>query len=136
MPIPDIRLDNVRIRDIVIPDVPKWMSSDPPQANPALPPVTTIVGTPIVNIPGCVEAHKDNKENVNLKNEDDKGRRYVNIYAADNDSRISDFMLSEAIEKIVDISTDYVSLSDAVVDGEELVYEMLTDEEIKNLRGE
>ena len=31
------------------------------------------VGTPIVNIPGCVEAHKDNKENVNLKNEDDKG---------------------------------------------------------------
>ena len=73
MPIPDIRLDNVRIRDIVIPDVPKWMSSDPPQAIPVLPPVTTIVGTPIVNIPGCVEAHKDNKENVNLKNEDDKG---------------------------------------------------------------
>ena len=73
MSIPHIRLDNVRIRDIVIPDVPKWMSSDPPQAIPALPPVTTQVGTPIVNIPGCVEAHKDNKENVNLKNEDDKG---------------------------------------------------------------
>jgi hypothetical protein len=31
------------------------------------------IGTPIVNIPGCVEAHKDNQENVNLKNEDDKG---------------------------------------------------------------
>ena len=73
MPIPDIRLNNVRIRDVVIPDVPKWMSSDPPVALPALPPVTTQVGTPIVNIPGCVEAHKDNKENVNLKNEDDKG---------------------------------------------------------------
>ena len=42
-------------------------------ALPALPPVTMEVGTPIVNIPGCVEAHKDNKENVNLKNEDDKG---------------------------------------------------------------
>lgn len=73
MPIPDIRLDNVGIREVVIYDVPKWMSSDPPQAIPVLPPVTTIVGTPIVNIPGCVEAHKDNKENVNLKNEDDKG---------------------------------------------------------------
>ena len=73
MPIPDIRLDNVRIRDVVIYDVPKWMSSDPPQAIPALPPVTMEVGTPIVNIPGCVEAHKDNRENVNLKNEDDKG---------------------------------------------------------------
>ena len=73
MPIPDIRLDNIRIRDVVIYDVPKWMSSDPPQAIPAVPPVTMEVGTPIVNIPGCVEAHKDNRENVNLKNEDDKG---------------------------------------------------------------
>ena len=73
MPIPDIRLDDVRIRDVVIYDVPEWMSSDPPQAIPALPPVTMEVGTPIVNIPGCVEAHKDNQENVNLKNEDDKG---------------------------------------------------------------
>jgi len=73
MPIPDIRLNNVRIRDVVIHDVPKWMSSDPPVALPVVPPVTTQVGTPIVNIPGCVEAHKDNQENVNLKNEDDKG---------------------------------------------------------------
>ena len=73
MPIPDIRLDNIRIRDVVIYDVPAWLSSDPPVALPAMPPVTTEVGTPIVNIPGCVEAHKDNSENVNLKNEDDKG---------------------------------------------------------------
>ena len=73
MPIPDIRLNNVRIRDVSIPEVPKWMSSDPPVAVPILPPVTMEIGTPIVNIPGCVEAHKDNKENVNLKNEDDKG---------------------------------------------------------------
>ena len=73
MPIPDIRLNNIRIRDVVIPDVPKWMSSDPPMAVPILPPVTMEIGTPIVNIPGCVEAHKDNQENVNLKNEDDKG---------------------------------------------------------------
>ena len=73
MPIPDIRLNNIKIGDVVIYDVPKWLSSDPPVALPAMPPVTTEVGTPIVNIPGCVEAHKDNKENVNLKNEDDKG---------------------------------------------------------------
>ena len=73
MPIPDIRLNNVRIRDVIVHDVPKWMSSDPPVALPVVPPVTTQVGTPIVNIPGCVEAHKDNSENVNLKNEDDKG---------------------------------------------------------------
>ena len=73
MPIPDIRLNDIRIRDVVIPDVPKWMSSDPPMAVPTRAPITMEIGTPIVNIPGCVEAHKDNKENVNLKNEDDKG---------------------------------------------------------------
>ena len=73
MPIPDIRLNDIRIRDVVIYDVPEWLSSDPPMALPAVPPVTMEVGTPIVNIPGCVEAHKDNQENVTLKEEDDKG---------------------------------------------------------------
>ena len=73
MPIPDIRLDNLRIRDVTIPEVPKWMSSDPPVALPVMPPVTMELGTPIVNIPGCVEAHKDSDRNTNLKNEDDKG---------------------------------------------------------------
>ena len=73
MPIPDIRLNQLRIRDVSIPEVPRWMSSDPPMALPALPPVTTEIGTPIVNIPGCVTAHKDSSENTNLKNEDDKG---------------------------------------------------------------
>ena len=73
MPIPDIRLNQLRIRDVSIPEVPRWMSSDPPMALPALPPVTTQIGTPIVNIPGCVTAHKDSSENTNLKNEDDKG---------------------------------------------------------------
>ena len=73
MPIPDIRLNNLRIRDVNIPEVPRWMSSDPPIALPVFPPVTTEIGTPIVNIPGCVEAHKDSDRNTNLKNEDDKG---------------------------------------------------------------
>ena len=49
------------------------MSSDPPMALPVAPPITTQIGTPIVNIPGCVEAHKDSSQNTNLKNEDDKG---------------------------------------------------------------
>ena len=73
MPIPDIRLNNIRIRDVSIPEVPRWMSSDPPVAVPVMPPVTMELGTPIVNIPGCVEAHKDSDRNTNLKNEDDKG---------------------------------------------------------------
>ena len=73
MPIPDIRLNNIRIREIGIPDVPKWMTSEPPQAIPIYPPVTSEVGTPIVNIPGCVEAHKENDKNAGLKEEDPEG---------------------------------------------------------------
>ena len=73
MPIPDIRLNNLRIREIYVPEVPRWMSSDPPMAIPVMPPVTSQIGIPIVNIPGCVTAHKDSGENTNLRNEDDKG---------------------------------------------------------------
>ena len=72
MPIPDIRIN---IRDIGVREIgiPNNLQGDPPIAVPIFPPVTTEIGTPIVNIPGCVEAHKDNRENVNLKEEDDKG---------------------------------------------------------------
>ena len=66
----DIRINELGIGDIVIPGK---LTSEPPLALPVYPPVTTQVGVPIVNIPGCVRAHKDNKENVNLKDADDKG---------------------------------------------------------------
>ena len=73
MSIPDIRLNNLKIRDVFIPNMPAWLTTDPPEALPIYPPVTSQVGTPIVNIPGCVKAHKDSDKNTNLKNEDDKG---------------------------------------------------------------
>ena len=57
MPIPDIRLNQLRIRDVNIPEVPRWMSSDPPVAVPVMPPVTMEIGTPIVNIPGLSLIH-------------------------------------------------------------------------------
>ena len=72
MPIPEIRIN---IRDIGIKEIgiPRNLTSESPLAIPTYPPVTTEIGTPIVNIPGCVEAHKDSDRNTNLKNEDDKG---------------------------------------------------------------
>ena len=73
MPIPDIRVNNIRISEITIPEMPQWMTSDPPLALPIYPPVTSEVGTPIVNIPGCVEAHKENDKNIGLKEEDPEG---------------------------------------------------------------
>jgi hypothetical protein len=72
MPIPEIRIN---IRDIGIREIgiPRSLTAESPLALPIYPPVTTEIGTPIVNIPGCVEAHKDSDKNTNLKNEDDKG---------------------------------------------------------------
>ena len=56
----DIR--NVEIRDI---NVPRWMTT-PPRL-PSAPPVTVQIGVPIIDIPGCVEAHLDNKQGTNDK---------------------------------------------------------------------
>ena len=75
--IPEIRLGDI---DVGIPQIgnlnvnvmPDWMVN-PPQALPVYPPVTTQVGIPIVNIPGCVESHRDSGENQTLKDEDKSG---------------------------------------------------------------
>ena len=44
-----------------------WLK-DVPQALPIAVPVTEIVGTPIVNMPGCVKVHKENAKNPKNKN--------------------------------------------------------------------
>ena len=77
MEIPNIFIpnNNIRIgdiRDLNINVMPDWMTN-PPQALPIYPPVTSQVGIPIVNIPGCVESHRDSSENQTLKNEDKDG---------------------------------------------------------------
>ena len=66
----DIR--NVEVRDI---NVPRWMTS-PPRL-PSAPPVTVEIGVPIIDIPGCVEAHLDNKKGTNdkLVEDDSDGAR-------------------------------------------------------------
>ena len=74
MDIPNI---NVRIPELRIPEVrgTSCLIENPPLAIPIYPPVTSQVGIPIVNMPGCVEANKDSSENQNLKNEDNDGNR-------------------------------------------------------------
>ena len=64
MPIPEIRINigDINIREI---GIPRNLTSESPLAVPIYPPVTTEIGTPIVNIPGCVEAHKDSDRNAN-----------------------------------------------------------------------
>ena len=75
--IPEIRLGDIdvgisQIGNLNVNVMPDWMVN-PPQALPVYPPVTTQVGIPIVNIPGCVESHRDSGENQTLKDEDKDG---------------------------------------------------------------
>ena len=72
--IPDNNISIGDIRDVNINVIPDWMTNAP-QALPIYPPVTTQVGVPIVNIPGCVESHRDSSENQTLKEEDKDGVR-------------------------------------------------------------
>lgn len=69
--IEDIRIDNVDIPDIRVYQPPSWTTN--PSSIFAAPPVTQQVGVPIVDMPGCVEAHEQNtsKEKSGILNEDD-----------------------------------------------------------------
>ena len=73
MEIPDIEINinDIRIPDIQVYQPPTWATDA--NAIFAAPPVTEEVGVPIVNIPGCVEAHEQNtsKEKSGILSEDD-----------------------------------------------------------------
>lgn len=75
MEIREIRLNDINLREISIQniEIPDW-TEQYPTALPINPPVTIDIGLPIVNIPGCVEAHESNNpKNQKLINDDDNG---------------------------------------------------------------
>ena len=71
MEIRDIEIDNVNIPDIRVYEPPRWATDA--NAIFASPPVTQEVGVPVVDMPGCVEAHEQNtsRERSGVLNEDD-----------------------------------------------------------------
>ena len=73
----NIRGANLNVRDVRvnhIADTRTWIT-EPPEALPIEVPVTTLIGTPIVNMPGCVKVHKENtkgNKSKTLVNDDPK----------------------------------------------------------------
>src|SRR6056300_390803 len=67
---PEIR--EIQIRSLDIPPVPDWLMRYP-QSIPPVVPVTQNIGTPIVDMPGCVEAHPDGGPQ--LAQDDPRGAR-------------------------------------------------------------
>jgi len=70
MTIPRIRVNRLNSYNIKVADnyteeipnvyVPEWMYTQP-NINNLIPPVVVNIGNPVVDMPGCVKAHKDNK---------------------------------------------------------------------------
>ena len=60
-----IRPSNIGVR--YISDARVW-TINPPSVIPTTVPVTTVIGTPIVNMPGCVKVHKENAKNPQNRN--------------------------------------------------------------------
>ncbi len=67
---PEIR--EIQIRDLDIPKIPDWLMQSP-QAIPPVVPATQNIGTPIVNLPGCVESHPDSGKSNSLMEDDPEG---------------------------------------------------------------
>ena len=70
-PIPDI---NINLRNIAIPETQIW-DVQVPNAIPRVVPVTQLIGTPVVNIPGCITAHEKSDKNDTIVNDDPKGTK-------------------------------------------------------------
>ena len=70
-PIPDI---NIQLRNIDIPPTQIW-DVNVPSTIPRVVPVTTQIGTPIVNMPGCVTAHEKSDKNDTIVSDDPKGAK-------------------------------------------------------------
>ena len=61
-----IKVQTINIQKDSIPNiyVPNWMTNQP-NVDHMIPPVVINIGNPIVNIPGCVKMHKDDKRHKN-----------------------------------------------------------------------
>ena len=73
------KIKNIEVENISVPQIHSrdWLIPNVPSNHP---PITTQIGFPIVDMPGCVKMHKDNKDHVtnmpfdhDLVNQDDNG---------------------------------------------------------------
>ena len=64
------------VRGVFVSEIRPW-EAQTHVTTPLAPPVVTVVGTPVVDMPGCVKVHKENvrddNKNKNLVNDDPKG---------------------------------------------------------------
>ena len=69
--IPNITSLNINVREIDIPQV--ITANEYYTSTPLAPPVVVNIGVPIVDVPGCVEAHETNSKSNTIAGDDPKG---------------------------------------------------------------
>ena len=76
MEIPEIKTNGIGVRELNIPDISTSVVPEPRYSIPRTPPVTVNIGVPVVDMPGCVEAHEQNSDSEKsgiLSEDDPKG---------------------------------------------------------------
>ena len=70
MTIPFIKIGNVNVRNLNVPHIHTFSYDLPTPVAPGHPSITEYIGRPIVDIPGCVEAHPNDRNAQNLPEDD------------------------------------------------------------------
>ena len=65
-----MEIKEIKIREL---DIPVWKFSDPSTSLPTAAPVVVNIGIPVVDMPGCVEAHNTNSKSKTLGQDDKDG---------------------------------------------------------------
>ena len=70
-----MEISEIEVQGLAIPSVPHTWIKTPHLSIPKVPSITDTIyiGVPVINVPGCVEAHKDGKKNRVLKDDDPDG---------------------------------------------------------------
>jgi|DEB0MinimDraft_6_1074348.scaffolds.fasta_scaffold09115_4 hypothetical protein len=71
--IPNITSREIRIDSIQTVQIPTYDFNNTSQSIPTEPPVVVNIGVPVVDIPGCVEAHESNSKSKTVGNDDQRG---------------------------------------------------------------
>ena len=74
-----MEISEIEVQGLAIPSVPHTWIKTPHLSIPKVPSITDTIyiGVPIINVPGCVEAHKDGKKNRVLKDDDPDGTQIL-----------------------------------------------------------
>jgi len=74
--IPNIQINNADVQTIgttqvYVPNIPQWLIDSPVHSVPNHPPATVLIGQPIIDMPGCVEAHEQSDKNNSIIEDDE-----------------------------------------------------------------